>query len=103
MGTCHLCFFFKHVIADTRGDHCIDWLRSAAMCHADTSALATFKWDKTDKPMLDTRRVPHRCVDWEEMLSSHKNRMVSHAEVASMVNPALAESPLESASYESGS
>lgn len=71
-------------------DHCIDWLRSAAMCHADTSALATFKWDKTDKPMLDTRRVPHRCVDWEEMLSSHKNRMVSHEEVASMTNPALA-------------
>ena len=53
-------------------------------------------WYKTDKPMLDIKRVPHRCVDLEEMLSSHKNHMVSHKEVASMVNPALAESPLES-------
>ena len=65
------------------------------MCHADTSALATFKWDNGDKPMLDTKRVPHRCVDWEEMLSSHKSRMVSHEEVESMVNPALAEPPLQ--------
>ena len=65
------------------------------MCHADTSALATFKWDKTDKPMLDTRRVPHRCVDWEEMLSSHKDRMVSHEEVARMVNPGLVDAGAE--------
>ncbi|KAF3397378.1 hypothetical protein DPV78_007988 [Talaromyces pinophilus] len=36
------------------------------MCHADTSALAVFKWDKNPKPILNTKRVPHKCVDWDE-------------------------------------
>lgn len=71
-------------------DHCIDWLRNAAMCSADTSALAVFKWESSlPHPMLNTKRVPHRCVDWEAMMSSHEDRLVSHAEVASLVNPIL--------------
>ncbi|CAG8953112.1 hypothetical protein HYFRA_00003309 [Hymenoscyphus fraxineus] len=70
-------------------DHCIDWLRNAAMCHADTSALAVFKWDKGEHPMLNTHRVMHKCVDWDTMMGSHRDRLVSHDEVARMRNPLL--------------
>lgn len=59
------------------------------MCHADTSALAVFKWDKNPKPMLNTKRVPHKSVDWDELLGSHQDRIVSHEEVISLVNPNL--------------
>ena len=68
-------------------DHCIDWLRNAVMCHADISALAVFKWDQGPQPFLNTKRVPHMCVDWDRLILSHKERMVSHEEVAAMQNP----------------
>jgi hypothetical protein len=59
------------------------------MCHADTSALAVFKWDKGPHPMLNTHRVVHKCVDWGLMMGSHRDRLVNHEEVASLVNPNL--------------
>lgn len=71
-------------------DHCIDWLSNAAMCSADTSALAVFKWDaNAPHPMLDTRRVPHRCVGWDAMMCSHVDRLVGQDEVASLRNTKL--------------
>ena len=73
--------------------HCIDWLRNAAMCHTDTSSLAVFKWDAGPRPMLNTHRVPHRCVGWNEMLTSHEDRMVGHEEAASLINPNLLRIP----------
>jgi hypothetical protein len=39
--------------------------------------------------MLNTHRVPHKCVDWNTMMGSHQDRLVSHEEVAAMVNPNL--------------
>ncbi|KAI1865358.1 uncharacterized protein JN550_008406 [Neoarthrinium moseri] len=73
-------------------DHCLDWLRNAAVCRADTSALAVFKWaDKMPHPMLNTHRVEHRCVDWDALMSSHEDRLVSHDEVASLRNPNMAD------------
>ena len=57
------------------------------MRYADTSALAVFNWDTGPRPMLNAHRVSHTCVDCNEMLTSHTDRMVSHEEVASLVNP----------------
>ena len=68
-------------------DHCIDMLRSAAMCHADTSSLTSFQWNEKEKPMLNSKRVPHRCVDWDQLIASSKHRVVSREEVASLINP----------------
>ncbi|KAI0097433.1 hypothetical protein GGR51DRAFT_540986 [Nemania sp. FL0031] len=71
-------------------DHCIDWLRNAAICRADTSALAVFKWDnRLPHPMLNTHRVPHRGVNWDAMVASHADRVVSREEVANLKNPLL--------------
>ncbi|KAJ0117214.1 Tat pathway signal sequence [Diaporthe amygdali] len=71
-------------------DHCLDWLRNAAICGADTSALAVFKWDeKLPHPMLNTKRVPHRCVDWDALTRSHEDRVVSRDEIVSLKNPLL--------------
>ena len=39
--------------------------------------------------MLNTKRVVHRCVDWDLMMQSHQDRLVSHEEVVSMVNPSM--------------
>lgn len=39
--------------------------------------------------MLNTKRVPHKCVDWDELLGSHQDRIVTHEEVISLVKPNL--------------
>lgn len=56
------------------------------MCHADTT-LTTFRWDNKEKPMLNTKLVPHKCVDWEVLMDSVRGRTVSKEEVEGMVNP----------------
>ena len=37
--------------------------------------------------MLDTRLIPHMCVDWEQLMASVQNRVVDREEVAALVNP----------------
>lgn len=58
------------------------------MCHGDT-ALTTFRWAEQEQPMLNTRLIPHKCVNWEELMASVKHRVVDRDEVAAMVNPLL--------------
>ncbi len=73
-------------------DHCLEALRNAAICRADTQALAVFKWDPSmPRPMLNTHRTQHRCVNWEAMMTSHEDRYVSQEEVASLKNPLYAQ------------
>ena len=67
-------------------DHCLDVLRSAAMCHADTT-LTTFGWADQAQPMLNTRPIEHRCVDWDALMESVSNRVVARDEIAALVNP----------------
>ncbi|KAH8676549.1 hypothetical protein BGZ60DRAFT_402830 [Tricladium varicosporioides] len=69
-------------------DHCLEMLRASAMCHADRS-LTTFKWTKHQKPMLDTKRPPHICVNWDSLISSINDRLVSDDELARIRNPIL--------------
>lgn len=70
-------------------DHCIELPRASAMCHADTSSLTTFVWDKCEKPMLSTERPPHGCVDWDGLVASMKYRRLSGEETSNMQNPLL--------------
>ncbi|CAG8961585.1 hypothetical protein HYFRA_00006119 [Hymenoscyphus fraxineus] len=71
---------------DIHADHCIDVLRSAAMCHADTT-LTTFGWLDQPKPMLNTRPIEHKCVDWNILMASVEDRVVSREEMAALTNP----------------
>ena len=67
-------------------DHCIEMLRSAAMCRADTS-LTTFHWETQPKPMLDLKRPMHTCIDWEAFEHSFSDRVVSLEEGSMVTNP----------------
>ncbi|KAH6675789.1 hypothetical protein B0J14DRAFT_699174 [Halenospora varia] len=69
-------------------DHCLEMLRASAMCHADRS-LTTFKWTRHQKPMLDTKRPQHICVNWDFLMSSVNDRLVSDDELARIRNPTL--------------
>ncbi|KAF2828335.1 hypothetical protein CC86DRAFT_287597, partial [Ophiobolus disseminans] len=69
-------------------DHCLDILRSAAMCHGDTT-LTTFGWANKTKPMLNTRPIKHQCVDWHRLMASINARVVGSEEMSRMVNPNL--------------
>ena len=58
------------------------------MCHADTT-LTTFGWADQAQPMLNTRPIQHRCVDWDRLMESVEHRVVGHEEIAALRNPKL--------------
>ncbi|MCJ1464909.1 hypothetical protein MMC07_003524 [Pseudocyphellaria aurata] len=91
---------------DIHADHCLEMLRSASMCRADVS-LTTFKWlaptknftsstdalaeqqatHRRNKPMLDSKRPLHVCVDWQALMASTSHRVVSEEESMRLRNP----------------
>lgn len=89
----HLVNMTSHEVAHhmVHVDHCVEALRSAAICRADTEALAVFKWlPDTPRPIFDTKRVEHRCVNWDSMMtSSYADRVVTMDEINSLKNPLL--------------
>ncbi|KAF2234815.1 hypothetical protein EV356DRAFT_501411 [Viridothelium virens] len=70
------------------GDHCIEYLRSSALCHADTS-LTTFQWETAAEPVLDLYRPIHACVNWPQFEASFRHRVVDEQELARLKNPDL--------------
>lgn len=75
----------------THSDHCLDVLRSAAMCHGDTT-LTTFWWKAgMERPLLGNEKVSHQCVDWDGLVESVDGRVVGPGEMRGMVNPILTE------------
>ncbi len=70
-------------------DHCFEWLRQSAVCHADAS-LTTFKWhpDKT-RPMFNASESIHVCVDWQVLMESVKSRVVDETEILRLRNPLM--------------
>ena len=58
------------------------------MCHADIT-LTTFGWAEQEQPMLNTRLIPHKCVDWDALMASVEHRVITRAEVQALVNPHL--------------
>ncbi|KAL5117426.1 hypothetical protein ACEQ8H_004742 [Pleosporales sp. CAS-2024a] len=73
----------------TRTDHCLDLIRQALMCRADTS-LMTFEWAAARRePMLKLQSPEHVCVDWDDLMNKAQARRVSDTDMASLVNPGL--------------
>ncbi|KAI2607962.1 hypothetical protein GGR54DRAFT_389811 [Hypoxylon sp. NC1633] len=70
-------------------DHCLDLIRQALMCRADTS-LMTFQWaaDRRE-PMLKLESPEHVCVDWKDLMEKVESRRVSDADMAVLTNPNL--------------
>ncbi|KAL8827046.1 MAG: hypothetical protein Q9191_003430 [Dirinaria sp. TL-2023a] len=70
-------------------DHCFEMLRQSAVCHADAS-LTTFVWhpEKT-RPMFNASESVHRCVDWELLMDSVKDRVVDEEEILRLKNPLM--------------
>ena len=63
-------------------------LRQSAMCGGDTS-LTTFSWEK-GKRRAGVNPVGYSlqtCVDWDVLISSMKDRVVSPDEYEDLVNP----------------
>jgi len=74
-------------ILEMHVDHCIEYIRQGAMCHADTS-LTAFRWaNGKDKPVLRTKRSLHMCQDWNTVESFAEQRSVSAAEMSRLVKP----------------
>ncbi|KAF2845812.1 hypothetical protein T440DRAFT_434131 [Plenodomus tracheiphilus IPT5] len=70
-------------------DHCLDLVRQALMCRADTS-LMTFEWAAGRRePMLKLQSPEHVCVDWNDLMERVQARRISDAEMALLVNPGL--------------
>ena len=56
--------------------HCLELLREAIMCRADTS-LTSFRWMPSDPPHLTAEAVGwHRCVNWESLMVWVRERHV---------------------------
>lgn len=80
---------FHFPVSDTSTDHCIDFLRQSAMCHADAS-LVSFEWDPLkEKPMFNASEAIHSCVDWTKMVRSVDERVVTEEEISRLQNPLM--------------
>lgn len=70
-------------------DHCFEMLRQSAVCHADAS-LTTFKWHpEKSRPMFNASESIHKCVDWEMLMDSVKDRVVDEEEILRLKNPLM--------------
>ncbi|PHH90570.1 hypothetical protein CDD83_3257 [Cordyceps sp. RAO-2017] len=63
-------------------DHCLEYLREAAMCRGDT-ALALFRWGK-GKP-YSTVESTHECVDWDRLDGWARGRAVDLRDLGVLV------------------
>jgi hypothetical protein len=77
----------EHGVLEMHTDHCIEYLRQSAMCHADTS-LTVFRWDEhRDKPVMKSKRAPHMCRDWEAVEEVARQRSIGTSEFKGLRNP----------------
>ncbi|KAL3467934.1 hypothetical protein BJX64DRAFT_246510 [Aspergillus heterothallicus] len=81
----------KHAFAkmESHVDHCMDMLRQATLCHADTT-LMTFRWAEGEpRPMFSTIQPQRMCVDFAAMQESLRSRVVGLDEIQRLRNPLL--------------
>ncbi|KAK8074281.1 hypothetical protein PG994_005180 [Apiospora phragmitis] len=84
----------EHVAYDTltsapRQDHCIDDIRQALMCHADTS-IVTFDWKSPDwRAPWPNFSIDHTCADWDALDRWAAARSFSLFDQHSVVHPQL--------------
>jgi len=77
----------EHGKMEMHTDHCVEYLRQASICHADTS-LVVFEWSEgKSKPMLKNKRDPHMCQNWDTIEATAKDRQVTSAEFSRLINP----------------
>ncbi len=58
------------------------------MCHADTSWLMTFDWEESQsKPLINTSREWRTCVDWDALVGSFSDRVLSEEELDMLEKP----------------
>ncbi|KAF7532289.1 hypothetical protein G7054_g8111 [Neopestalotiopsis clavispora] len=61
-------------------EHCLEWLRVAALCRGDTT-LTTFQWSDAKPGLLETEYpVPRQCVNWDELLQWSEEHAVDITE-----------------------
>ncbi|KAK8137991.1 hypothetical protein PG984_001371 [Apiospora sp. TS-2023a] len=57
-------------------EHCLEWLRVAALCRGDTT-LSTFRWGGKEGVSLETEYpVPHQCVNSASLMEWAEKRAV---------------------------
>ncbi|KAJ7452806.1 hypothetical protein FB451DRAFT_1409109 [Mycena latifolia] len=56
--------------------HCLDYLRQAAMCHGDTSAVV-LQWDYSENKVKTAVNVAHTCRKFDKLQDWAKERMMN--------------------------
>ncbi|KAI0184828.1 hypothetical protein EV127DRAFT_223857 [Xylaria flabelliformis] len=66
--------------------HCIDILRSSAMCRADTM-IFPYHWSERNRVPNPTWAQKHKCVDWSELTEWLETRRVDIKALNMLVHP----------------
>lgn len=66
-------------------DHCINYIRQSAMCHADIG-LSTWHWRPND-PMPHADMMPHTCRNWAAIDAWAKDHKVDMYQPSLLVHP----------------
>jgi hypothetical protein len=66
-------------------EHCLDFLRQAAMCHADLG-LITFQWSP-DSLVPVANATTHQCANWEKIDAWTRARTVDMMKPGWLVHP----------------
>lgn len=71
-------------------EHCIDILRSASMCRADT-AIFTYHWNDATRLPNPTWMQKHQCLDWESLEEWLESRRIDIYTPNLLVHPKYGE------------
>lgn len=74
-------------------DHCVDDIRQALTCHADTSVV-TFDWIPNYRRAWPNFHIDHTCADWEKLDAWAAERSFSIFDQKSLIHPEMGTSPL---------
>jgi hypothetical protein len=66
-------------------DHCIDFLRQSAMCHADVGVI-TFQWS-LDSRVPVANSTHHQCANWKKLDEWTKARTVDMMKPGWLIHP----------------
>lgn len=66
-------------------EHCLDFLRQAAMCHGDIG-IVTYEWSE-DSLMPVTNQAIHQCIDWKKLDDWSKERSVDMMRPGWLIHP----------------
>ncbi|EFQ35644.1 uncharacterized protein GLRG_10788 [Colletotrichum graminicola M1.001] len=70
-------------------DHCLDFLRQSAMCHADVGVI-TFQWSpKSLVPVANATH--HQCANWDKLAQWTKGRTVDMMKPGWLIHPSKGE------------